>query len=498
MPYRPRVQFEGQLPNLASIYISLDREEFRLLQVQGYDNFGILRCSLIHTPLQGDATIPYSAISYTWNESDKLWYGDYDTTPKPIRINGVAVMVPDKVANMICLVEKDDPELVPTKLHNSDRMKHSKKTIWIDAICINQENMEENGHQVARMGSIFGRASEVLSFLGSPSGETDQVIDKIINLSSTGTLNYEPSPKWTLAIVNFFGGHDYWRRAWIFQEIAMARTIVMFWGSKVVSLDTILGICEQLSENDKMEGLRGFIKALRLIRHSKPMLSRAWKYGSVDESDPSKYAMKGTRNTFLEVLRESRQHNACRDPRDMLYSRMAVATDTNVLIPYADYQMPVEELYKRFATNSIVRSNSLEVITFASSTAMCVPTWVPDWTSRNSGWITEAKHNAMKETLVLLQWRDIGLPRISRCRSEMMVQGKVLKTIQKRDHESLYFSAFTTLTHYAEKYPISEVPHIGDMICVLRDCPVLVYLRAVEQHFVVVDKASCSYQRLAY
>ena len=88
------------------IYRTLDREEFRLLQVHGYDNYGVLRCSLLRVPFREEALIPYAAISYTWNEAEKLWYGDYDTSQKPVRINGVAVLVRDKVANIICLAEQ--------------------------------------------------------------------------------------------------------------------------------------------------------------------------------------------------------------------------------------------------------------------------------------------------------------------------------------------------------------------------------------------------------
>lgn len=102
MPYRPRGQFRGQLPPLSDIYRPLDRDEFRILQIHGYDSYGILRCSLRHVPFKQDVMVSYSAISYTWNEAEKLWYGDYDTSPKPVRIDGVAVLVPDKVANIIC------------------------------------------------------------------------------------------------------------------------------------------------------------------------------------------------------------------------------------------------------------------------------------------------------------------------------------------------------------------------------------------------------------
>ena len=103
MPYCPSVRFDGQLPPTATIYHYLDPNEFRLLEVHGYDHCGILHCSLRHLPFEKAEISSYAAISYTWNPRDKLWYSDYDDSEKPIRINGVVVLVADKVANIICL-----------------------------------------------------------------------------------------------------------------------------------------------------------------------------------------------------------------------------------------------------------------------------------------------------------------------------------------------------------------------------------------------------------
>lgn len=103
MPYRPSVQFRDQLPDLVTIYQPLDPNDFRLLLIQGYDQYGLLRCSLQHVPFKEDVRSAYTAASYTWDETDKLWYGEYDTCEKPIRLNGVAVLVRDKVANILCL-----------------------------------------------------------------------------------------------------------------------------------------------------------------------------------------------------------------------------------------------------------------------------------------------------------------------------------------------------------------------------------------------------------
>jgi hypothetical protein len=45
--------------------------------------------------------------------------------------------------------------------------RHADKLLWIDALCIDQENVIERNHQVQQMGEIFSRASNVLAWLGS-------------------------------------------------------------------------------------------------------------------------------------------------------------------------------------------------------------------------------------------------------------------------------------------------------------------------------------------
>jgi hypothetical protein len=106
LPYDPKVNFKGPLPALASVYTPLGKDEYRLLQVSGFDHYSILRCTLRNTPFEVDTTPSYTAISYTWNETERIWYGEYDTSEKPVRINGTAVWVRNKVANILCLAQQ--------------------------------------------------------------------------------------------------------------------------------------------------------------------------------------------------------------------------------------------------------------------------------------------------------------------------------------------------------------------------------------------------------
>ncbi|OCK79904.1 HET-domain-containing protein [Lepidopterella palustris CBS 459.81] len=47
------------------------------------------------------------------------------------------------------------------------------KTFWIDQICINQNDLQERGHQVALMFRIYSGASQVITYIG-PEKSTDK------------------------------------------------------------------------------------------------------------------------------------------------------------------------------------------------------------------------------------------------------------------------------------------------------------------------------------
>jgi hypothetical protein len=344
------------------------------------------------------------------------------------------------------------------------------------------------------MGSIYGYAAEVLSMLGSPSIETDYFLDEAN--ARLAAPDRKISSNLPIGCLNLFG-NDYWRRAWVFQEIAMARRLSICCGSKLTSVDTMFTLSRSIDKHYNDKGIRGNIRMLRLLRHSKPVWSRFWKHGMTEAEDPSEYVMKGANSTFLAILRKSRRHKACGDPRDILYSRLALALDANTIIPYPDYEITVEDLYTRFATNSIILGRSLEILIFSNSTKMKLPTWIPDWSSQDTDWDPDSKYGSLADSLKSLTWNDSTLPRISRCRTELMVQARVVKTLQKHDFDELATSAIISASRFAADYPLSEVPRMGDLVCVLRGCPLLVYLRtAGQQHYIVVGRHSSAQAKL--
>lgn len=71
--------------------------------------------------------------------------------------------------------------------HRHDHLPSPPLAIWIDAICINQEDKYELSHQLLLMGRIYANARETYFWLG----EGDPATDKAIEYLARGCL---PSP----------------------------------------------------------------------------------------------------------------------------------------------------------------------------------------------------------------------------------------------------------------------------------------------------------------
>ncbi|CAN9346902.1 unnamed protein product [Alternaria sp. RS040] len=92
--------------------------------------------------------------------------------------------------------------------------------LWIDALCIDQSNNSERSHQVQQMGQIFSHAIKVISWLGD-----DERIAQFLRESSSPLSLDMVYPQHNRPGMSHFFKSDYWDRAWITQEVGLARSI---------------------------------------------------------------------------------------------------------------------------------------------------------------------------------------------------------------------------------------------------------------------------------
>ncbi|OSS44309.1 hypothetical protein B5807_11033 [Epicoccum nigrum] len=107
------------------VYEPLDVSQvsFRLVRlVQGEDSD--IKCDLFHAAIyDAEDAIEYEALSYTWGSNDK---------PHCIEINGRSLNVTKSLLEALQHL----------------RQKNEDRILWIDAICIDQNDHKERGHQV--------------------------------------------------------------------------------------------------------------------------------------------------------------------------------------------------------------------------------------------------------------------------------------------------------------------------------------------------------------
>lgn len=68
------------------------------------------------------------------------------------------------------------------------------KTVWVDALCINQQDLVESGLQVMRMLLIYSRAVEVLAWLGPEAKGSARAMERLLdsNVSFPRISNHQP------------------------------------------------------------------------------------------------------------------------------------------------------------------------------------------------------------------------------------------------------------------------------------------------------------------
>lgn len=215
-------------------------------------------------------------------------------------------------------------------------------TLWVDAICINQADMEERNAQVAMMSFIYTRALKVAAWLGvkeyknqvdlfrsmSSDWKAGQARQFAASLVGETKLHYSLEPdKITLARI---AECSYWVRLWIVQEACLPRLLVFVYGSKIWAY----------------EDLHQF-EAVKAIRSEPP--GPRFSEDVVDDEFGDMLRLFDTRNAkytdtmMLEYLLELFAKSRCAESRDRVYGLLGLANDTSPFSRVDDYVDSIDE-----------------------------------------------------------------------------------------------------------------------------------------------------------
>jgi len=176
-------------------YAHLSPGDIRLLRLMpDKDENARVQCQLFDYPLHesDDGTQLYEALSYAWGGSEKDHRVSVDQYSLRVTANLHAAL-----------------------LHLRGRFL--ERIIWIDAICINQDDKEEQGQQVQCMAEIYSRASRVIIWLGEPAAGSDEALEAIrvaADKTPTEPLANEPIKQSILALLQ----RPWFERVWVREQ----------------------------------------------------------------------------------------------------------------------------------------------------------------------------------------------------------------------------------------------------------------------------------------
>jgi hypothetical protein len=141
------------------------------------------------------------------------------------------------------------------------RLKDKVRVLWLDAICINQADDGERGHQVSQMGMIYSQATTVRVWLGLPDHSTRTACRFFSNPSTAQQLKQRAAALIDLWAVLQLCSRKYWERLWIIQEIVLAVRIDIHCGEMILPwevLGEVLFAVEELVESLEFTQFHGY------------------------------------------------------------------------------------------------------------------------------------------------------------------------------------------------------------------------------------------------
>ncbi|KAK4124701.1 HET-domain-containing protein [Parathielavia appendiculata] len=124
-----------------------------------------------HTQSTATDSLSYTALSYTWGKDPTTTHSIFVVGSKIAHGNQAKQPELVNVQSRLAITKN----LHITLVHLRD--EREKVVLWIDQVCINQEDGTEKGAQVQLMGRIYAEARQVLVWLGPEEDGSDEVMD---------------------------------------------------------------------------------------------------------------------------------------------------------------------------------------------------------------------------------------------------------------------------------------------------------------------------------
>lgn len=337
---------------------------------------------------------PYEALSYEWGTPERPC--KFTTTDRTS-----AVSITESLHHAL---QDLRPATARGRVHSAsswvmNAMRRPKRktsrdhrVIWADAICINQEDIEERESQVSIMGTIYRRAHRVITYIGPErdgSAEGVALAARLLHAFETrvrvdlqdsvglARAGLPPVTDKSWGALKELCLRRWAGRCWCAQEFLCNKNLIMMCGRTVFpDWTTLLSVV-------RLVYARQLPTAIIPGYDEDPDSLRDCLVSLIDLRSPLQYMMNPNKKKLLTLLQSFHPFQVS-DPRDKIYSLLSHSLDHEDLGIEVDYSISPEELYSKVAAKMAVKYQDPRLLLsnlHYKSLSDRLPSWVPDWSN---------------------------------------------------------------------------------------------------------------------
>ncbi|KAK5077656.1 hypothetical protein LTR70_009550 [Exophiala xenobiotica] len=366
--------------------LSDDFFEIRLLKIVPAENQNDPICVTVeNVPLESEPR--YWALSYTWGRPSPHFPVDWDD-PKAtacITVNGMSFQVRHNLHEA---------------LHMFRSRWSSEYSWWIDAICINQNDIQERNRQVSGMKYIYEKCEATVAWLGPADASTHTAFHKIASLAKSWKQRNARLKVLVIAdtdveeyteilrtdfgtsvqpweALRLFFQRFWWERSWVIQEVCLAPATIVQCDEYVVRWHDVQLVGIAITQHASSLG-----KAKDCEQTTTAVWSTFSFLGSTAAAHHLMLLADGRRQYELTTLLPRIRRTWATDPRDKVYAVLGMCRDEDMIRP--DYSLCVNDVYMQIAKRSIETTQSFRILAHCRFPPHGLPSWVPDWLDRKA------------------------------------------------------------------------------------------------------------------
>jgi hypothetical protein len=341
-------------------------DSFRLLYLQpGHGDDPV--CCRIQSHLVADAP-PYEAISYCWGNATQI--GCIKCGDSTLEVTTTVIEA----------------------LRHLRRSEGRPRLLWIDQVCINQQDARERSYQVSIMRQIYYTAFRTILWLGVANDTTEMAFHSVPRLAQVraslvaSKVTYVRTPN-SKSLLEQYGlpeitdqdkelsafvqllQQPWFERVWVIQEVAISKSSVVTQGSFETPWKDFAAAVYLLSELGLTPSLNSLDTHIANVVFTESVRRR------IELDQPYKL------RDLMILFRFAK----ATDARDKIYGvlNLSDAFLHATMAPTISYEHSVSDTYRLWTMYMIRSENSLEVLSAAnrykSSVAGVAYSWVPDW-----------------------------------------------------------------------------------------------------------------------